>query len=466
MIQLTLLSSKINTGISELSTNARAKITTTMQAKRLLRGQWRPALMLGTVVSCLTVFWLFYYIDAKRLENVSKTTPWVIKWMECLVIHQAQYYSSDDTQTICSKQIESNLPSVPWFIAAESLLAILGIVVALVFISKPEFWTEWAVLLRNIFSRGKLGNGIQGQRSPGSVLSISPTKSPHQRQYSYSEPEIKKGTRMGYNDTPPDFSEAKSLPEHRGSKEQWVDMDALFDKEYDIQQGERLRTYNPGADLSRSASSVTDLHRTFSLESRMRAQSIQSAQSVHPDILPMADIPRYPLNGASDIQTGDILYKPPIQDYALEPPIVTNPTQVYLIANDNSDRYVDQPIVPCPVLRASSRGKRSQNPIEIPASPPQSPNFVPTTSLSPMPPRQPLSAYAPRTRAANQEGSVLIRDSDRGSPAIITARRPASKTSLEENFIETNQGNTHESTKPMVPQKSPARQYSSNITDE
>ncbi|KAF9120039.1 hypothetical protein BGW39_011722 [Mortierella sp. 14UC] len=472
MIHLTMLSSKINMGLSEMSANARAKITTTMQARRLLRGQWRPALMLGTVVSCLTVFWLFYYIDAKRLAHVEQK-PWFKDWMICIKSHPFPQYSRDDTQTICSQQIESNLPSVPWFAAAESLLAILGTVVALVFISKPEFWNEWALVLRNIFSRGKLGNGPQRGKPSGSFSSISPAKNPHQRQNSHSEPEIKKGTRMGYNDTIPDplhLAETKSLPE-RGSNEQWVDMDALFDREYDIQQGERQRVFSLGAELPRAASPVVaDLRRTFSLESSMRAPSFQSS---HPNIMPIADMPRYPVNAAEDITTGDILYKPPVQDYIPEPaPTITSPAQAFLIANDNSDRYVGRPVVPRPILRASSRGnKRQQERTDTPVSLPQSPGFVPTTSLSPMPPRQSLPVYASNVRGSIQGNSVPIRDGARGSPAI---RPPAdaSRISLEDNYEYNDSDSpsrraTYQSTtKPTIPYKSPARQYPSNLPDE
>ncbi|KAK5816804.1 hypothetical protein F5H01DRAFT_379069 [Linnemannia elongata] len=467
MIHLTMLTSKINTGLSELSTNARAKITTKMQTRRLLRGQWRPALMLSTVVSCLTVFWLFYYIDAKRMANVDKSTPWVQEWMKCVTIHHNQLYSSDDTQTLCSKVIDSNLPSVPWFTAAESLLAILGIVVALVFISKPEFWSEWALMLKNIFSRGKLGSGPQGRKMSGNISSISPTKDPRHRQNSFPDSEIRKGTRIGYNDTvldPLQLAETRSLPESGSRREQWVDMDALFDKEYDIEQGERQRAFSAQADLPRTMSPVADLRRTFSLESNNRPTSSQNAGPV---LLPIADLPRYPVNAADDIQSGDILYKPPIQDYnAPESHTIASPAQAYLIANDNSDRYVGQPVVPRPILRASSRGKKQQERTGTPVSPPQSPGFAPVTSLSPMPPRQSPAAFAANVRGTIQGDSVPIRDGARNSPAVSSTRSSAQRSSLEDTSDTPGQRSTYQSIKPSIPQKSPARQYPSNLPDE
>jgi hypothetical protein len=410
---------------------------------------------------------LFYYIDAKRLANVDKSTPWVQDWMKCVEIHYLQHYSSDDTQTLCSKAIDSNLPSIPWFAAAESLLALLGIVVALVFISKPEFWSEWALMLKNIFSRGKLGSAPQGRKLSGDISSISPTKDPRRRQNSCPEPEIRKGTRMGYNDTvldPLQLAEPKSLPESGSRNEQWVDMDALFDKEYDIQQGERQRVFSAGEDLPPTMSPVVDLRRTFSLESSMRAISPQFGGSV---LLPMADLPRYPVNAADDIQSGDILYKPPVQDYIVpESHTIASPAQAYLIANDNSDRYVGQPVIPRPVLRASSRGKRQQDRTDTPVSPPQSPGFAPVTSLSPMPPRQSPPAFVANVRGTIQGDSVPIRDGARNSPAVSSSRSSAQRTSLEDTSDNPGPRATSQSIKPTIPHKSPARQYPSNLPDE
>ncbi|KAF8933408.1 hypothetical protein BGZ47_010878 [Haplosporangium gracile] len=468
MIHLTMLTSKVNTGLSELSANARAKITTTMQTRHLLRGQWRPVLMLSTNASCLTVFWLFYYIDGKRLANVDKSTPWVQDWMKCVTIHHNQHYSSDDTQTLCSKGINANLPSVPWFAAAESLLAILGIVVTLVFISKPEFWSEWALMLKNIFSRGKLGSGPQRRKLSGDLSSILPTKDSRQRQNSFLEPEIRRGTRMGYNDTvlnPLQLSEAKLLPEQGSRHEQWVDMDALFDKEYGIQQGERQGAFSAQADLPRTMSPVVDLRRTFSLESSIRPTSSQNAGPV---LLPIADLPRYPVNAADDIQSGDILYKPPVQDYNVVPEFhtIANPAQAYLIADDNSDRYVDQPVIPRPVLRASSRGKRQQDCTDTPVGAPQSPGFVPVTSLSPMPPRHSPPSFATNVRGTIQGDSVPIRDNARSSPAISSTRSFAQRSSLEDTSDTPGHRTTYQSFKPIIPQKSLARQYPSVLPDE
>ncbi|KAF9987690.1 hypothetical protein BGZ65_002320, partial [Modicella reniformis] len=178
MVRLAMLSSRFDTGLSQLSSDARMRISTTMQAKRLLRGQWRPALMLGTVMVLLTVFWLFYFVDAHRLVEMTPTSAWLREWIVCVSTYSAQGKTPDETQSICAAGAASYLPSIPWFTAAEMLLAIIGIVVALVFISKSEFWEEWAYLLTNLVKRGKAGGGSsKGRSSPQNDDMDGPTSS-------------------------------------------------------------------------------------------------------------------------------------------------------------------------------------------------------------------------------------------------------------------------------------------------
>ncbi|KAG0284004.1 hypothetical protein BGZ97_008326, partial [Linnemannia gamsii] len=170
MIRLAAMSSKIDTGLSQLSTDARMKVTTTMQAKRLLRGQWRPALMVGTVMTSLTIFWLFYFVDTHSFAKTNKDTVWLQQWVGCVFMQAKAGKSADEMQTVCAQGARPNLPNIHWFTAAEVLLALLGVVVAMVFITKAEFWEEWGYLLNNLLHRGKRGNGSRsssrGSRSP------------------------------------------------------------------------------------------------------------------------------------------------------------------------------------------------------------------------------------------------------------------------------------------------------------
>ncbi|KAF9944705.1 hypothetical protein BGZ70_004411 [Mortierella alpina] len=401
MVHLAVLSSKIDTGLSQLSTSARMKRTTTMQAKRLLRGQWRPALMLGITMSSLTVFWLFYYIEARRIADVTFDTKWFQDWLTCVFSNGAKGLSSFDTQTLCAREYASHLPSIPWFATAEMLHAIIGIVVALVFVAKAEFWSEWSFLLSNIFSRGKLGRGSRGFRSPPSATSNNYNHNP--RQYQHYDPNMRKGSRVGYNDTLPSTmptnivpDEVELMPAKNSDGTQWYDMDDLLDKEYEIQRASAVQ-------------------RSVSFGSRTAIVS--------------AELPRYPANGSHDLQTGDILYKAPSSSKEGNPPstpstsTLANPESAYLIANDDSHRYVDQPVIPLPVPRASAKLRNDlQQPPVFLSSPPQSPTFPAPTSLSPMPPRSRRSSSTASAPRRPRPDSVPIVASIKGPSASASPK--------------------------------------------
>ncbi|KAF9360380.1 hypothetical protein BGX26_009626 [Mortierella sp. AD094] len=411
MIQLAILSSKVDTAMSQLSTNARMKLTSSMQAKRLLRGQWRPALMLATVMTSITVFWLFYYIDAHRLSGLSNDTAWVKEWAVCLFSSSAKGLSSDETQATCADLIKDNVPSMPWFGAAESLVAIIGIVVALVFVSKADFWAEWATAISSLFGRDKPERDNEQPDTPDSDKPpvIDRSNSSH---YQYNDPNMRKGTRVGYNDELPvhAVTDNKPLPGLDGLEvPQWYDMDDLLDREYDLQDT------NPQGNTSYGS----------------RA-GITSASSQIPSIEP----PRYLASASQDLYSGDILYTPPVKE--IDPWATSSPSKAYLVANDSSDRYVEQPVVPRPVPRASIKLKNDQQQqprqqqIQEQAlflSTPQSPTFI-QTSLSPMPPKplnQPSTPFLPRKK---EPDSASIPSSAQGSPATGYAAPPSGKAAL------------------------------------
>ncbi|KAF9562215.1 hypothetical protein EC968_005373 [Mortierella alpina] len=424
MVHLAVLSSKIDTGLSQLSTSARIKRTTTMQAKRLLRGQWRPALMLGITMSSLTVFWLFYYIEARRIADVTIDTDWFRGWLICVMENGAKGLSSFETQTLCAKKYASNLPSIPWFATAEMLHAVIGIVVALVFVAKAEFWSEWSFLLSNIFSRGKLGRSSRGFRSSPPVTSNNYNHNP--RQYQHYDPNLRKGSRVGYNDTLPSAMpidvipvETEPMPTKNSNGTQWYDMDALLDKEYEIQRASAVQ-------------------RSVSFGSKAAVVS--------------AELPRYPANASHDLQTGDILYKAPSSHKESDPSstpstsTLANPETAYLIANDDSHRYVDQPVVPLPVPRASAklRSDFQQQPIFL-SSPPQSPTFPAPTSLSPMPPRSRRSSSTASAPRRSRPDSVPIVASIKGpsasaSPKLVSTSVEAAVVSATQEPIPDESG--------------------------
>ncbi|KAI9231815.1 MAG: hypothetical protein BYD32DRAFT_466812 [Podila humilis] len=403
MIHLAVMSSKIDTGLSQLSTDARMKITTTMQAKRLLRGQWRPALMMGTVMTSLTVFWLFYFVDAHRLADIKPDSPLMTAWRKCVMESALKGMSSDDTQRLCAKGAKPFLPSIPWFTAAEMLLAIIGIVVALVFISKREFWEEWASLLSNIFIRNKSGNGSsRGRRSPdGSSPTL--TNGKHMD-------DMRKGNggQGGgrQNSTPSHLrSDNKSMSSKsltRGTDgSQWYDMDDLLDKEYEGQQR------------------MGGIQRNLSVGSR-------AGMTSHSGPNPTSDPPHY--NNPAD-RHGDLLYRPPVSHEATpthwtpSAHTLTNPSRAYL-GSDN-ERYIEQPVVPSPVPRTPKMGHQQvflSNSVASPSSPTSG-------SLSPMPPKSPTHGNFNNNRHP-LDSVPIIGIATRGSPAQASSY-PSSPSSYK-----------------------------------
>ncbi|KAF9187839.1 hypothetical protein BGZ51_001012 [Haplosporangium sp. Z 767] len=432
MVHLAVMSSKIDTGLSQLSTDARMKITTTMQAKRLLRGQWRPALMVSTVMAALTVFWLFYFVDAHRLASMGPTSPWLQEWMMCVMTNGKQGKSSDETQTICAHTIASHMPSITWFTAAEMLVAILGIVVALVFISKTEFWEEWAHLLNNLLSRGKIGNGTgssRGRGSPdgGSNSATAVTKSQGMDDGMKTARSL--GPNNGYNmNNNANSSSARNMNGAPGA--QWYDMDDLLDKEID-ENGNRK------------------LQRSVSYGSRTGITTNSGPN-------PVSDPPRFTDNNT----TGDLLYRPPAYEIAPAhwspgPYTLATPSNVYTGQN-NHERYVEQPVVPSPVPRTpklTSQQVHLSNPMGA-SSPPQSPTsptgYHYSGSLSPMPPRSPTQRSKPL------DSVPIISVATRGSPAQAYQQHkyPPSPTSPDSQRKQQQQ------------QRSAKNQYNSNESYE
>ncbi|KAF9126892.1 hypothetical protein BGW39_006273 [Mortierella sp. 14UC] len=409
MIRLAVMSSKIDTGLSQLSTDARMKVTTTMQAKRLLRGQWRPALMVGAVMTCLTVFWLFYFVDAHSLASLSPKTEWLQAWGKCIFMQAMAGKSADEMQLFCAQDAREHLPSIHWFAAAEILLALLGVVVAAVFITKAEFWEEWGYLLGNLVNRRKGGRG-NGSRSSGSRSpdhngqgSNSPTiVNRHPSTHSSDMPRkggptaIRSLSNSGlYNDmngssgrnpgvarTNSQSMSMKNLTSSNNS--QWYDMDDLLDKEYELQN------QHP-ASLQHASSSQLNRNVSFSSRTGMVAGT--------------AEPPKY--------SSGNL----------------ASPTRAYFNPS-TSDRdttsasYTEKPVVPTPVPRTPRLTTST------PLSSQQLYLSNPKTSTSP--PQSPTAASY-RTAGSNTSHPLdsipIVSVATRGSPAMSATAYQYQQTS-------------------------------------
>ncbi|KAG0343031.1 hypothetical protein BG000_010168 [Podila horticola] len=64
------------------------RLQTARDISLMLKQQWRPGLFALCLVIIDMIYWLFYFIEAKKLLSVGPTTDWFIQWMTCLG-HQA-----------------------------------------------------------------------------------------------------------------------------------------------------------------------------------------------------------------------------------------------------------------------------------------------------------------------------------------------------------------------------------------
>ncbi|KAF9430078.1 hypothetical protein BGZ94_008442 [Podila epigama] len=426
MIHLAVISSKIDTGLSQLSTDARMRITTTMQAKRLLRGQWRPALMMFTVMTSLTVFWLFYFVDAHRLADMKPDSPWLQEWVACLFASQAKGLNALDTQRVCSVGARASLPSIPWFTVAEMLVAIIGIVVALVFISKSEFWEEWAYLLTNLLSRGKTGSGSsRGRRSPDGSSSPTLNGHDHSMRKGGSSTMTTNGAAMAPVASTGGGRHTRNDQKSMSSKNlttaadgsQWYDMDDLLDKDYEDHSG-------------RTKGRVGHRH---------LSDGSQAGMTYYSGPNPVSEPPRH--NNLNE-HRGDLLYRPPASHEAVpshwtpSAHTLSTPSRAYMGASDN-DRYVEHQVVPSPVPRTANMGPQ-QPPVFLSNSTHSSSRSPPTSptsrsfgsgSLSPMPPRSPTqNNFGPSRQAL--DSVPIIGVATRGSPAQATFAQPLQVSSM------------------------------------
>ncbi|KAF9576876.1 hypothetical protein BGW38_008095, partial [Lunasporangiospora selenospora] len=433
---------------------------------------------------------LFYFVDAHRLAELSPTTPWLRDWIGCIYASSSKGLTSDETQTLCAGRARPNMPSIVWFASAELILAVIGIVVAVIFVSKAEFWNDWAFVLHNLAHHGRLGDGSPaGRRQSGGVTTpgvVSPTgPNPYDHDMQGQGRSHKAGSEP-YHD--PELGcvmvEPNRMTKEANPGTQWYDMDDLLDKEYDIQEGANRTDQPPlGGDA----------------KSEMGAESGYN---------PSWDPPLYPAN----CHSGDILYSTPsIQE--MSPPLPwssSSPTMTssksYLIANDNSERYVEQPVVPPPVPRSSVKSKlnsdrspqpfQEQRPFYL-SSPSQSPGVVAATSLSPMPPKpayvpnmlstspsrqvpppsppsepksptqSPFSSVALPTPISSPETqSSLLNSSDSAGKVMVASRASISHGKGQGKIVAfdaVSRNNSVRKSPPVLPLKSPARQYPSSL---
>lgn len=134
------------------------RLQTARDISQLLKQQWRPGLLALCLLIVDMIYWLFYFIEAKKLERVRPDTPWFMEWLACLA-GQAQEAllsgrlsatstvddlkaAGDVAQGACARIAVPFVPSFTWAALADILPAVFGIIVLIIFGTKFELWQD------------------------------------------------------------------------------------------------------------------------------------------------------------------------------------------------------------------------------------------------------------------------------------------------------------------------------------
>ncbi|KAG0275281.1 hypothetical protein BGZ95_008964, partial [Linnemannia exigua] len=134
------------------------RLQTARDISQLLKQQWRPGLLALCLLIVDMIYWLFYFIEAKKLENVKLDTPWFNDWVTCLGGQAMEALASgrlcetstmeevkaagDVAQRACAKIAVSYVPSFTWAALADIMPAVFGIIVLIIFGTKLELWQD------------------------------------------------------------------------------------------------------------------------------------------------------------------------------------------------------------------------------------------------------------------------------------------------------------------------------------
>ncbi|KAG0034231.1 hypothetical protein BGZ81_005770 [Podila clonocystis] len=144
----------------------------------MLKQQWRPGLLALCLVIIDIIYWLFYFIETKKLLSVGPNTDWFVQWKSCLsrqaklsmqaglltsTSDSAEFKTaSDNAQRACSYVAKPYVPNFAWAVLSDLLPAMFGIAILIIFGSKMELWQDLRTKLFHS-SKGQDGSVMMGQ---------------------------------------------------------------------------------------------------------------------------------------------------------------------------------------------------------------------------------------------------------------------------------------------------------------
>lgn len=118
---------------STLSAGAAAVISHRRHVMMAIRIQWRAALMAICAIVSVMLYWLFYFIQLKKINPLALKTH-VLGFVTCL--------KAGKGHDVCADELAPFLPPYGMMIAAESVVSAIGTVIFIVFF-KPALVREW-----------------------------------------------------------------------------------------------------------------------------------------------------------------------------------------------------------------------------------------------------------------------------------------------------------------------------------
>ncbi|KAF9175556.1 hypothetical protein BGX20_004166 [Mortierella sp. AD010] len=144
---------------SSVQSRRQRRLKTARDISLLLKQQWRPGLFAVCLIIMDIVYWLFYFMEAKGLMDLSTTSQEFLNWVNCLsnnmkfAVQSGQLSLVDPTpdqvkavgqasQTVCAYAAEPWVPNIVWAALADMIPALFGVVLLIIFGSRVELWRD------------------------------------------------------------------------------------------------------------------------------------------------------------------------------------------------------------------------------------------------------------------------------------------------------------------------------------
>ena len=183
------------------------RLQTARDISLLLKQQWRPGLFALWLLIIDMIYWLFYFIEAKKLLSVGPNTLWFQQWAACLAeqaiasVKAGRLSMTNPTpdqviaageiaQRTCAAIAAPFVPNFAWAALSDMLPAWFGIVILIIFGSKVELWHDLRERLfgRRGADRGKIIMGDISKESRDKMYAKGPSLGAHKDNTPSSSP--------------------------------------------------------------------------------------------------------------------------------------------------------------------------------------------------------------------------------------------------------------------------------------